>query len=140
MSSRYTKEKLSIIVRKNIKKYRLMRKYTLQELADLTGLTHGYVRDLECLTIDKTPLLETIGEFADALELSKYCSDDLQTIKAIMLEFRIMKYVKYDSETNMLLAGLSRYDEWDEEITEDLHRKQIIKKIRREIKYDRNHY
>ena len=69
MSSRYTKEKLSIIVRKNIKKYRLMRKYTLQELADLTGLTHGYVRDLECLTIDKTPLLETIGKFADALEI-----------------------------------------------------------------------
>ena len=69
MSSRYTKEKLSIIVRKNIKKYQLMRKYTLQELADLTGLTHGYVRDLECLTIDKTPLLETIGKFADALEI-----------------------------------------------------------------------
>ena len=69
MSSRYTKEKLSIIVRKNIKKYRLMRKYTLQELADLTELTHGYVRDLECLTIDKTPLLETIGKFAYALEI-----------------------------------------------------------------------
>ena len=46
-----------------------MRKYTLQELADLTGLTHGYVRDLECLTIEKTPLLETVGKFADALEI-----------------------------------------------------------------------
>lgn len=43
-----------------------MRNYTLQELADLT---HGYVRDLECLSIDKTPLLETIGKFADALEI-----------------------------------------------------------------------
>mgnify|MGYP000864794579 FL=1 len=61
MNSRYSKEQLSLTVRKNIRKYRLMRKYTLQELADLTGLTHGYVRDLECLTIDKTPLLETIG-------------------------------------------------------------------------------
>lgn len=69
MTSRYTKEYLSLIVRKNIRKYRLMRKYTLQELADLTGLTHGYVRDLECLSIDKTPLLETIGKFADALEV-----------------------------------------------------------------------
>ena len=69
MTSRYTKENLSIIVRKNIRKYRKMRKYTLQELADLTGLTHGYVRDLECLTIEKTPLLETIGKFADALEI-----------------------------------------------------------------------
>ena len=69
MTGRYSKEKLSLIVRKNIKKYRLMRKYTLQELADLTGLTHGYVRDLECLTIEKTPLLETVGKFADALEI-----------------------------------------------------------------------
>lgn len=69
MTSRYSKEQLSLIVRKNIKRYRLMRKYTLQELADLTGLTHGYVRDLECLSIDKTPLLETIGKFADALEI-----------------------------------------------------------------------
>ena len=69
MNSRYSKEQLSLTVRKNIRKYRLMRKYTLQELADLTGLTHGYVRDLECLTIDKTPLLETKGKFADALEI-----------------------------------------------------------------------
>ena len=69
MNSRYSKEQLSLTVRKNIRKYRLMRKYTLQELADLTGLTHGYVRDLECLTIDTTPLLETIGKFADALEI-----------------------------------------------------------------------
>ena len=69
MNSRYSKEQLSLTVRKNIRKYRLMRKYTLQELADLTGLTHGYVRDLECLTIDKTPLLETLGKFADALEI-----------------------------------------------------------------------
>ncbi|NMA51125.1 MAG: helix-turn-helix transcriptional regulator [Mollicutes bacterium] len=69
MTGRYSKEKLSLIVRKNIKKYRLMRKYTLQELADLTGLTHGFVRDLECLSIDKTPLLETVGKFAEALEI-----------------------------------------------------------------------
>mgnify|MGYP002533246838 FL=1 len=69
MTSRYSKEQLSLIVRKNIRKYRLMRKYTLQQLADLTGLTHGYVRDLECLSIEKTPLLETIGKFADALEI-----------------------------------------------------------------------
>lgn len=66
---RYNKHALSIQVRKNIRKYRLIRNYTLQELADKTDLTHGYVRDLECLTIDKTPTLETIGKFADALEI-----------------------------------------------------------------------
>ena len=69
LSRRYTKENLSLIVRKNIRKYRLMKNYTMQDLADLTALTHGYVRDLECLSIDKTPLLETVGKFADALEI-----------------------------------------------------------------------
>ena len=39
-----------------------------------------------------------------------------------------MKYVKYDSKTNMLLAGPKPYDEWDEEIIEDLHRKAKNKK------------
>lgn len=65
--SRYSKQNLSMQVRKNIRKYRLIRNYTLQQLADMTDLTHGYVRDLECLTINKTPTLETIGKFADAL-------------------------------------------------------------------------
>lgn len=65
---------------------------------------------------------------ANALELSKYCSDDIETIKDTMLELRIMKYVKYDPETNMLLAGPKPYDEWDEEIIEDLHRKAKNKK------------
>lgn len=84
MNSRYTKENLSLIVRKNIRKYRKMRKYTLQELADLTGLTHGYVRDLECLTIDKTPLLETVGKFADALEIDiRQLFDDIEIEKSI---------------------------------------------------------
>lgn len=67
--SRYSKQNLSIQVRKNIRKYRLIRNYTLQQLADMTNLTHGYVRDLECLTINKTPTLETIGKFANALEI-----------------------------------------------------------------------
>lgn len=65
----YDKYTLSQLVRKNIRKYRLMRNYTLQELADLTGFTHGYVRDLESLGIDKTPTLEALGKFANALEI-----------------------------------------------------------------------
>ena len=67
--SRYSKQNLSILVRKNIRKYRLIRNYTFQELADKSDLSHGYVRDLECLSIDKTPTLEAIGKFADALEI-----------------------------------------------------------------------
>lgn len=66
---KYDKQTLSKIVRKNIRKYRLMRKYTLQELADKAEFTHGYVRDLESLGIDKTPTLEALGKFANALEI-----------------------------------------------------------------------
>jgi len=75
----YTKDNLSLLVRKNIRKYRQLRGYTLQELADRTGLTHGYVRDLECFSIDKTPLLETLGKFANALDIDiKQLFDDIE--------------------------------------------------------------
>lgn len=70
LKNQYTKEEVSTIVRKNIRKYRLLNNYTLQELADLTGLTHGYVRDLECLSIDKTPSMETVAKFATALNIN----------------------------------------------------------------------
>lgn len=76
---RYSKQSLSIQVRKNIRKYRLIRGYTLQELADKAELTHGYVRDLECLTINKTPTLEAVGKFAEALEIDiRQLFDDVE--------------------------------------------------------------
>ena len=59
----------------------------------------------------------------------QYCTDDLKAIKETMLELRIMKYVKYDPETNMLLAGPEPYDKWDDAIIEDLHRKVQKKNI-----------
>lgn len=63
----YTKQNLSLMVRKNIRKYRISNKLTLQELADKVNLSHGYVRDLESFNLDKTPTLETLGKFALAL-------------------------------------------------------------------------
>lgn len=75
----YDKQSLSKLVRKNIRKYRLMRKYTLQELADKAEFTHGYVRDLESLGIDKTPTLEALGKFANALEIDiRQLFDDIK--------------------------------------------------------------
>ena len=76
---RYTKVNLSQMVRRNIRKYRKLKKLTMQELADLSGLSHGYVRDLESFGIEKTPLLETIGKIADALEIDiKQLFDDIE--------------------------------------------------------------
>lgn len=65
----YDKRTLSLVVRKNIRKYRIMRNYTMQELADKADFTHQYVRDLESFGIDKTPTIEALGKFAEALEI-----------------------------------------------------------------------
>ena len=61
----------------------------------------------------------------NALELSKYCSDDLQTIKDTMLELRIMKYVKYDPEYAFSWTISLWWMGWR---NEDLHRKANKKK------------
>lgn len=79
--NRYPKGVLSQKVRRNIKKYRKESNITLQELADLTGLSHGYVRDLESFGIEKTPRLETIGRIADALGVDiRQLFDDVEGI------------------------------------------------------------
>lgn len=79
--NRYPKGVLSQKVRRNIKKYRKESNITLQELADLTGLSHGYIRDLESFGIEKTPRLETIGRIADALSVDiRQLFDDVEGI------------------------------------------------------------
>ncbi len=57
------------MVRTNIKKYRKIKGYTSQQLSEMTGYTFQYVRDLECLKVDKTPTLEALGRFAEALDI-----------------------------------------------------------------------
>ena len=46
----------------------------------------------------------------NALEQSKYYSDDIETIKEAMLKLRIMKCVKFNPDTNMLIVGTSHYE------------------------------
>ena len=65
----YDKTTLSQLVRTNIKKYRKLKGLTAEKLAEKTGYSFQYVRDLESLKIDKTPTLEAIGKFAEALEI-----------------------------------------------------------------------
>lgn len=58
------------VVRMNINKYRKMKNLTMQELADKSDLSHGYIRDLECIKIKKTPSIEAIYRIALALDVS----------------------------------------------------------------------
>lgn len=50
------------------------------------------------------------------LDIQKYCTDNKETIKDALLELRINKYIKYDSETKKLIAAPVPYNEWDEDL------------------------
>ncbi len=75
---KYDKMTLSHLVRTNIKKYRKLKGLTAEQLAVKTDYTFQYVRDLESLAVDKTPTLEALGRFAEALEIDiRQLFDDL---------------------------------------------------------------
>lgn len=48
-------------------------------------------------------------------EVENYCSDTKEEIKDTLLELRIAKYIRYNSETNTLEANAVPYDKWNEE-------------------------
>ena len=50
------------------------------------------------------------------LDIQKYCTDNKEIIKDALLELRINKYIKYDSETKKLIVAPVPYTEWDEDL------------------------
>ena len=67
------------LARVNIKKYRKMKNITTQELADKSGFTHQFIRDLECIKLVRRPRLDTLGSIANALEIDlKQLFDDVE--------------------------------------------------------------
>lgn len=56
------------IVRVNIKKYRLEKKYTQQKLADECELSVDYIAEIESLRRRKSFSLATLGRIADVLD------------------------------------------------------------------------
>lgn len=57
------------ILRKNIRKYRKLKKYTQQQLADLTFLSVDYICEIESLKKKKSFSIVTLGRIADAMEI-----------------------------------------------------------------------
>ena len=49
------------------------------------------------------------------IEIKEHCTDYMDDIKDTLLELRINKYIRYNSETNMLEANAVPYDKWNEE-------------------------
>ncbi len=67
------------VVRKNIKKYRIEANLTQQELAEKTGFTYQYIRDLESLAIIRCPRIDTLAIIAEALNISiKQLFDEIE--------------------------------------------------------------
>jgi len=48
-------------------------------------------------------------------EVQNYCSDSKEDIEDIILELKICKYIRYNSETNTLDANAIPYDKWNKE-------------------------
>ena len=68
-----------IVIRTNIKKYRLKANLTTQELADKSDFTHQFLRDLESLKIVRRPRVDTIGRIANALNIDiRLLFDDIE--------------------------------------------------------------
>ncbi len=57
------------VVRKNIRKYRKMRKYTQQKLADEAELSVDYICEIESFNRRKSFSLSTLGRISDVLEI-----------------------------------------------------------------------
>lgn len=57
------------IIRSNIRKYRLERQLTQQDLADMTELSREYICDIENESRDKHLTIATLGRIAEALDV-----------------------------------------------------------------------
>lgn len=70
------------IVRYNIKKYRKKMGITSQELADLSGYSHQFIRNLQSLNTVMRPRLDSLYRIASALNISiKQLFDDIDDYK-----------------------------------------------------------
>lgn len=56
-------------VRKNIKKYRHIKGMTQQELADVSYLSHGYIREIESVNMGTTFSLDAVEKIANGLDI-----------------------------------------------------------------------
>lgn len=64
-------------VRYNIRKYRRLKEMTQQQLADAAELSHGYIREIESLTMGVTFSLDAVEKIANALDLEiKYLFEE----------------------------------------------------------------
>ena len=64
---KYINKNIYDTVRKNIKKYRMAKGMTQQDLADAAYLSHGYIREIESMKMASTFSLDAVEKIANAL-------------------------------------------------------------------------
>lgn len=57
------------IIRKNIKRFRRLKKLTQQNLADMTGMSREYICDVENERRNKHLTIAVLGRIADAMKI-----------------------------------------------------------------------
>ena len=57
------------IIRKNVKKFRLKKGLTQQELADMTEMSHEYICDIENESRNKHLTIAVLGRIAESLQI-----------------------------------------------------------------------
>lgn len=50
-----------------------------------------------------------------SIEIKEHCADSMNDIKDTLLELRINKYIRYNSELNISEANAVSHDKWNEE-------------------------
>ena len=66
----FTNKNIYDTVRKNIKKYRLLKGMTQQELADASDFSHGYIREIESISMSSTFSLDAVEKIANGLGIN----------------------------------------------------------------------
>lgn len=63
------KENIYDIIGQNIKKYRKLKGYTQEELAQKCLLSYGYIKNLEAKSVHTTISIETLEYIAETLDI-----------------------------------------------------------------------
>lgn len=66
------------LVAQNVKKYRVIKNYTQQELADMTGMSREYICDIENPNRNKHLAISKLGRISDVLgvEMGKFFEEN----------------------------------------------------------------
>ena len=60
------------------------------------------------------------------IEIKEHCTDTMDDIKDTLLELRINKYIRYNSELNILEANAVPYTKWNEDEKNYKRKKAIM--------------